>query len=328
MTEIASNPTDAVRYQRLNRGLLLGYAGSSLLAYFVLPLLTHQVSSAWAWGLLPLAIIANGYWATLHEAIHGQLLVRADSNRRAGRLLAILWGSSYRLLRFGHLMHHRFNRHRLDRPDSYDPAMTSRGKARLRFYAEMLGGLYVVELLTPLLYLLPARWVGRLVTTLYAGDEAPMPRLRALAEQALAGVKGMAEIRQDALIAWSLMVAGGIAWGPYWPAFLGFLLGRGLLVSLLDNVYHFGTPLDRVDYAYNLSLPRPLQRLFLNMNMHRLHHRRMQLPWWQLPRYFTADQEHYDGALIAGALRQLNGPLPIAPPSRPQAMAGRAPRVS
>lgn len=312
MTEIASNPGDAARYRRLNRALLTGYAGSSLAAYFGLPLLAHLVSPGWVWGLLPLALIANGYWATLHEAIHGQLLVRADSNRRAGRLLAILWGSSFRLLRFGHLMHHRFNRHRLDRPDSYDPAATSLATARLRFYGELLGGLYVVEVLTPLLYLLPRRWVGLLVSSLYAGDEAPMPRLRPLAEQALAGAKGIAEIRQDAVIAWSLIIVGGIAWGPYWPAFAGFLLGRGLLVSLLDNVYHFGTPLDRVDYAYNLSLPRPLQGLFLNMNMHRLHHRRMQLPWWQLPRYFTHDQEHYDDTLRAGALRQLKGPLPLS----------------
>ena len=228
-------------------------------------------------------------------------------------MLAILWGSSFRLLRFGHLMHHRFNRHKLDRPDSYDPTTTSPLTARLRFYGEALGGLYVVELLTPLLYLLPQPRVRALVLKLYAGNTAPMPRLRLLADQALAGPKGIAEIRQDALLAWSLLLAGLIAWGPYWPAFLSFVLGRGLLVSALDNVYHFRTPLDQVDYAYNLSLPRPLQSLFLNMNMHRVHHRRMHLRWWQLPGQFTADREQFDGSLALGALRQLAGPAPMAP---------------
>lgn len=314
MTEIASNGTlaadDATRFRRLNRVLLAFYAGSSLLAYFVLPTLAHVVDPRFVWGLLPLALIANGYWATLHEAMHGQLLAGADNNRRAGRALAILWGSSFRLLRFGHLTHHRFNRHKLDRPDSYDPAVSSVLAARLRYFGEVLGGLYVIEVLTPLLYLLPPVRVAKLVRAIYAGDEAPMPSLRPLAEQALTGSKGIAEIRQDAILAWLLMIGGGIAWGTSWPAFAAFLFARGFLVSVLDNVYHFRTPLDRVDYAYNLSLPGPLQRLFLNMNMHRVHHRRMQVPWWQLPYYFTTDQERYDGSLAAGALKQLSGPAP------------------
>jgi hypothetical protein len=172
----------------------------------------------------------------------------------------------------------------------------------------------VIEILTPMLYLLPRRWVQRLVRRIYAGDQAPMPRLRPLAEQTLAGAKGITEIRQDAVAAWLLIIAGILAWGSYWPAFLGFLLGRGLLVSALDNVYHFRTPLDLVDYAYNLSLPAPLRRLFLNLNMHRVHHRHMQAPWWQLPHYFAADHEHYDGSLLRGALRQLSGPIPISTP--------------
>ena len=305
---------DAAHYQRLNRALLLGYATSSLIAYLALPALVHFHGAAWAWGLLPLALAANGYWATLHEAIHGRLLIRAGSNRYAGRLLAILWGSAFHLLRFSHLMHHRFNRHKLDRLDSYDPATTSALTARLHFYGEMLGGLYVIEVVTPLLYLLPGNWVHNLVRTLYAGDDAPMPRLRLLAEQVLAGPKGIAEIRQDAFLASGLLILGAVAWGPYWPAFLGFVLGRGLLVSMLDNVYHFRTPLDRVDYAHNLSLPRPLQGLFLNMNLHRVHHRRMQLPWWQLQHQFTADREQFDGSLALGALKQLGGPAPMTPP--------------
>lgn len=317
MTDHPATAAELSRFRRINRQLFGFYAGSSLVAYFGLPLaiqLSAPVSSAWAWLLLPLTLIANGYWATLHEAIHGQLLTGAEANRRAGRVLAILWGSSFRLLRFGHLMHHRFNRHKLDRPDSYDPAVTGAGVARLRFFAEIFCGLYVIEVLTPLLYLLPRRLVGRIVSGLYSGDEAPMPRLRSLAEQALAGPKGIAEIRQDALAAALLIALALVAWGPLWPAFVAFLLGRGLLVSFLDNVYHFRTPLDQVDYAYNLSLPRPLQGLFLNMNLHRVHHRRMHLPWWQLPRQFTLEREHFDGTLLRGAVRQLTGPAAMASP--------------
>jgi fatty acid desaturase len=294
----------------LNLGLFVGYAGSTLLAYFALPVAVRLGTGSWALLLVPLVLVANGYWATLHEAIHGQLLHEPAVNRRAGRLLAVLWGSSFRLLRFGHLMHHRFNRHALDRPDCFDPALTSPAVARVRFYGEILGGLYLIEIFSPLLYLLPRAPVRRLVARVYAGTEMPMPRLRQLAEQTLATPQGIAEIRQDALLAWLLLLAAGIAWGPYWPAFVAFVLGRGLIVSFTDNVYHFRTPLDHVDFAYNFQLPRPLQALFMNMNLHRVHHRHMHAPWWQLPNFFAADQDHYDGSLIQGLARQVLGPAP------------------
>ena len=44
-------------------------------------------------------------------------------------LLAILHGSSFRLLRFGHLTHHSYNRFLRDRPDSFDPARRTRARA-------------------------------------------------------------------------------------------------------------------------------------------------------------------------------------------------------
>lgn len=313
MTALAQPSPAIVRtYDRLNIGLACAYAGSALAAYFLIPALMRWSDPAWIWLLIPLALVANGYWATLHEAMHGQLRPQSIANRRAGRVLAILWGSSFRMLRFGHLMHHRFNRHELDHPDCYDPARTTRVAASLRFYSEILGGLYLVEILTPLLYLLPQTMVRRLVGRLYAGDAAPMPQLRQLAERALAAPDNIREIRQDALAAWALIVLAFVAWGEYWPAFLGFFLGRGLLVSLVDNVYHFRTPLDDVDFAYNLRLPRPLQALFLNMNMHRVHHHNMHVAWWRLPDFFAANREAYDGSLIKGVIRQGLGPVAAA----------------
>lgn len=303
---------ELARYHRLNLALLTGHAGSALLAYFGLAFLARSSDPLWCWGLLPLMLLSNGYWATLHEAIHGQLLSGAKANRRAGRVLAILWGSSFRLLRFGHLMHHRFNRHKLDRPDVYDPGTTSALAARLRFFTELFGGLYLIEVLTPLFSLLPRPAVRHLVSRLYAGDE--MTRLRPLALQALSGEKGIAEIRQDGAAAVLLLAAGFLAWGPWWMAFAGFVAGRGLLVSLIDNVHHFRTPLDQVDYAYNLSVPAPLGLLLLNMNMHRVHHRHVQAPWWLLPRCFVTSHERFDDTLVNAALRQLSGP--VATPGR------------
>ena len=82
------------------------------------------------------------------------------------------------------------------------------------------------------------------------------------------------------------------------------------------DLYHFGTPIDRPDYARNLHLPAPLRLLILNMNMHRVHHQRPSLPWWALPVQFEANGDRYDAPLIASALVQFSGPIAI-PDLRP-----------
>ncbi len=89
-------------------------------------------------------------------------------------------------------------------------------------------------------------------------------------------------IRADALLAAALLIAAFAVFGSHWPLLLAFLAGRGALISIFDNVYHFGTPIDRPDYARNLALPRPLQlpvpehESRTAFTMDGLH------PWWAL----------------------------------------------
>lgn len=298
-------------YRRLNMSLFAAHAGATMFLFFGLPLLLLPLSLGWAWLLVPVALAGNGYWALLHEAIHGQLHPDQTVNRRLGAIMACLFGSSFRLLRFVHLMHHRFNRHRLDRPDVYDAAKTHPWLARLRFFGEAFGGLYAIEVLVPLFYWAPSSAVHRLLQRIYAGDDEPIPELRRLALQALGAPRCIRELRMDAAAVVGTAALALWCWGSHWPLILAFAVGRGALVSFLDNVYHFRTPIDRPDFAFNLSLPRPLQGLFLNMNLHRVHHHNMQLPWWRLPQQFVDAGESHDGKLMSGALAQLKGPAPI-----------------
>lgn len=313
----ATRPGDARdrRFRRLTGRIFLAQIVGALAAFFLLPIaLRLGAPGDLAWLLLPLALLANGYWATLHEAIHGHLFADGRRNRWGGRLLAILWGSSFRFLRFGHLSHHRFNRHPLDRPDWFDPRAQGALAARARFYAELLGGLYLLEVAVPMLFLLPKPWARRLLARVFAGEAAPLPVLRSLAAQNLGSDRAIAEIRNDALGVLAACALAILAWGPYWPAFALFLLGRGFFVSFLDNVYHFRTPIDRPDFAYNLALPGFLQAFILNMNLHRVHHRHMSLPWWRLSGHFAALGEHCEAPLWRMALRQFRGPLPQGEP--------------
>lgn len=111
--------------------------------------------------LLP-ALLTNSYWAVLHEALHGNLAAGPPENRFRGRLLAILFGTSFRLLRFAHLSHHRFNRHPLDCPEAYDPDRGGRRIAYPRFLGHILGGQYLGEVILPLLFWLPESGRGHL----------------------------------------------------------------------------------------------------------------------------------------------------------------------
>lgn len=302
------------RYQRLNLALGLAYAAASLTVLLLLPLLFRlqwlDVGLGWLCLALPVALLSNGFWALQHEAIHNLFAVDQVRNRRAGRLMAILFGSSFRVLRFGHLMHHRFNRHPLDCPDVYDPHTTSALKARSRFYAEVFGGLYLLEVFLPLLYWLPQPVIHRLLDRIYGGEDFRLKQLRQLARQSLGSSRAIAEIRQDGAAALILYAGAFILWGKWWAALLGFILIRATLISFLDNIYHFRTPVDRPDFAYNLALSRPLRALILNMNFHRVHHHHMHLPWWMLPRQFRAAQETFDRGYFNAALAQLRGPAP------------------
>ncbi|HWU56182.1 MAG TPA: fatty acid desaturase [Rhizomicrobium sp.] len=307
-------PRETSRYQRLNMVLGLTYAAATLAVLLILPAAfrLHLLDAAWGWFCiaLPVALVSNGFWALQHEAIHNLFAADQAVNRRVGRLMSVLFGSSFRVLRFGHLMHHRFNRHPLDCPDAFDPKTASAVKARIRFFTEIFGGLYLIEAFSPLLYWLPAPAIRRLLARIYGGDDLRLKQLHQLAGQALGSPRAIGEIRQDSAMVLALYGCAFALWGTHWLGLLIFILLRGMLISFLDNIYHFRTPLDRPDFAYNLQLARPFRALILNMNFHRVHHNNMHLPWWRLPLQFERSQETFDGGYFNAALAQFQGPAP------------------
>jgi fatty acid desaturase len=301
----------APRYRRINPWLLFVMAALTAAALFAIPMALLPRSAQWGWLLLPIALLTNSFRALHHEAIHGVFSSDRRINVLAGRMMAILLGSSFHVLRFGHLMHHRYNRNPVDRPDVYDPVRTTRAKARLPFLANLLFGLYLAELAAPLATWLPRPHIKRILDWIYAGDEASLRAIRAAAYRVFLEPRHLRAIRTDALLAATLIGMSALAFGRYWPMLLAFLAARAILISVLDNVYHYGTPVDRPDYARNLSLPAPLQLLLLNMNLHRAHHRRPAVPWWALPTQMRATNDGYDAPLLATAIAQFGGPIAV-----------------
>ncbi|HEX9443510.1 MAG TPA: fatty acid desaturase, partial [Candidatus Binatia bacterium] len=160
---IPQRSTDVAGLAALNFSLAAAHVLVNVGQFFILPVYGLPRSLWWALILLPFAALNNSFWALIHESIHDLLDPSRRVNTAAGRLLAVLFGSPFRLLRLTHLSHHKFNRSLKERgTEVYDPEKTSRWKAGLRHFGQILGGLYLSEVLTPLLFFLPRSLFQRL----------------------------------------------------------------------------------------------------------------------------------------------------------------------
>ncbi len=83
--------------------------------------------------------ITNVHWHLIHEAAHRILFSQSRLNEHAGYWLSVFFFSSFNALRFGHLLHHRTNRH-----EDLTEVYFGKRPPRLRYYAEILGGFFLI----------------------------------------------------------------------------------------------------------------------------------------------------------------------------------------
>lgn len=240
-------------------------------------------------------------WLLIHEAIHLKLRARRAGNDALGRLLSVLFGAPFHLLKVGHMTHHRHNRGALDTTELM-PHGTRRAWAwTLAYYARICGLLYVSEVLAPLAFV-AWRWTKRLVLR-----AARVPGLDAVLELFTRPVVNA--IRIDAAASFAL-IALIVVWHRDAPgALLALLAVRAFAVSYYDNAYHYGTDPEDTAAALNLSVPRWLGPFILNHNYHRVHHRYPVASWAALPGLFARDGDRFDRPLAAAAFDQMKGPL-------------------
>lgn len=296
---------------RLNLALAGLLAAANLFLFFGLPLLVMQ-DMRWSL-LLPLLVLTTpSLWSLIHEAIHGILHPGQKANDRIGRLLGVLFGSPFRLLRLGHLMHHRFNRTELDRTEVVADREAGGLRAGLFFYLRLMGGLYLAEAAASAAALLPRPLVAHAIAATFGAEGADGRSMRQAANRHLLEPGALRDLRLDGLAICVLYAAAFALWGPAWWILALAVLGRAFLISFFDNAYHYGTPLDDVLFSYNLRLPEPLAAVMLNFNLHAVHHRHPTLPWTALPPVFRDSGPGYEGGFLAVAARQFKGPLPLS----------------
>lgn len=292
-----------MKQEVLNLHLLMFFICLQTFQLFVLPAWLLPQNAYWGFLLLIPAVLTTSWWALIHEAIHGCMFSHKLSNRVSGRLLAILFGSPFDLLRWGHLLHHAYSRTERERPEVYMPHQGPVFWVKLNYYFRLLGGLYLFEVMGGLLLLLPQPILKRLVNKLSNSDNVVE-----LLWQKIMPVLTVARI--DAVL---ILLAYGLAFSVYgahaWML-LGALFLRGGLISLVDNLFHYDTPLDQTRYAHNLYLPAWLSRLVLHFNLHGVHHLYPHVSCWQLPQLHAASGQLYQGKWMRSMRAQFKGAIP------------------
>lgn len=290
----------------INLGLAVLYVAVNVFQFVFLPLRLLPVDLAWAWTLFPLAFLTNPYWSLIHEAIHEMFHSNRSVNMFFGRLLAILFGAPFRILRLSHLVHHKLNRLPVEGTEYYDRSTSSKARAAPGYYFQILLGLYLVEILSPVYFLLPRRCLLWFYHRFMRSDG-----VSGILMKNWLGAEALREIRFDGLLTLAWLALSVFCYGERWPLLLAALLARATLISFLDNVYHYGTPVSDVFFARNLRLPGAAAKLLLNFNLHGVHHVNPAIPWIDLPRALDAQGGKYHDDYFAAAVRQLRGPIAL-----------------
>lgn len=277
----------------------------------VLPLILRATPNAWlALTLLPVVLATPVHWGLVHEGIHGQLLRERRANERLARALAIGLALPFDAVRFGHLMHHRYTREPFDRPDVI-AARGSRWRRRAAYYARLLGGFYLMELLLPLLAFMPKPAARAIVTHGVGAQGEEGAQVQRLFANHAADPARRRRARRDWFMSIALYAAAFALYGAHWPVLLAAIYLRGLWLSLADNLPHYDVALDEPGRARDFRVPRVIGVMLMNHHLHRQHHLHPTLPWTALSALADQDDAKHNAAprahYLAAVLRQFRG---------------------
>ncbi len=271
--------------------------------FFIAPVLAIPYHSAFLAFLPLLALFTNQHWALLHECIHGGFPPNRRINNIVGRLLGIFFGASFTLLRIAHLLHHQVNRTDVEQLEIVRGKPTA--SRIVGYYFGLFFGLFLSEVIFTFIMLLPRPVLERIGHRFLNKKDFSSIAFATILKRP--GI--IVDIRIDALAILACLLVSFHLYAGYRWALLAFFAIRTVLVSFLDYVYHYGSPLGNPLQGYNLSLPPLASAFLLHFNLHGVHHRNPGVPWHKLPALFTETAAVYEGNYAAYLLRQLRGPI-------------------
>jgi fatty acid desaturase len=303
----------AVHYP-LNYALCGVHLVLNVFVLFGFPLLLLPRPGAALLILFAISCTSNGLFSVFHEAIHRSLapvarlpLIGLSMNDLLGRAVGIVFGSPFDFVGTAHVTHHSVNRTDDEHVEVYEASLPDAARRAIikGYYFFLLGGLYKAELLVPMILWLPRRIVQPRLERLFQGDAMASQVLRRIFRSSL----HLRAIRIDAALIAACIAVSAALYGRYWWILAIHFVIRALLISFLDYLYHYASPLGDRLHGYNLRLPRWLSPLILNFNYHGVHHRFPALPWRSLPRVFADERLVFDNGYVTQAVSQLRGPM-------------------
>ncbi len=273
--------------------------------FFLTPVLFHDSRLVLLTLALGVAIIfTNQLWALIHEGIHGLLLPERRSNNLLLSVLSIFFGSSSIFLRTVHLFHHRYSRSDSERVEIYT-AQESRVGVSVAYYSGLFWGLYFSELILPFIAFFPVNLLVKIRDRFFTTHSMASHVIGYLVRQP----RKLSIMRVELLGVLFVFSAALSFFGSNYSFFLAFLFVRAFLISFLDYVYHYGTPVGSNLHGKNLELPEVVSKFLLHFNFHGIHHQNPGLSWVELPKAFNEKKLKYDDQYVRAALEQINGPI-------------------
>ncbi len=129
------------------------------------------------------------------------------------------------------------------------------------------------------------------------------------AVNALLKPEALRQTRIDCALIVLIYRASAVAYGAHWYLLALMVFGRGAIISLMDNAYHYGTPADNSVAAKELKTPALLSAFVLNFNHHMTHHHHARLPWTALKRQHADNGGAYSQGMFAAIGEQFKGPV-------------------
>jgi fatty acid desaturase len=263
---------------------------------------------------LGFAAANNTIFCLLHECVHYGFHPSRRINDRAGVVFAAFFPTAFTIQRVSHFGHHRRNRTDVELYDYYLPHQ-SRWLKTYWIYCLLTGFYWAIIPVGALVYLLfplafrsqafrrgPARWWG---FEEFVRDIVEEPVARVWPEVLFTACMQVSMWR---LL--DLTLSGWLAC--YWVF--------GIVWSSLQYTDHAFSPRDVYEGAWNLRVWPVARAIFLNYNLHLVHHRRPDVPWIHLPLFVRPNDPAPSFSSIywplwrgAAAAPPGDGPAPLSP---------------
>jgi fatty acid desaturase len=263
-------------------------AGIAIAAMTIALVSLRTASQASHWMVVAAAAMVfsfanNTIFSLMHECVHGVFHPNRRVNEFAGVIFAAFFPTAFEIQRISHFGHHRRNRSDAELYDYYLPH-ESRWLKTYWVYCLLTGFYWSIIPVAVLIYLL-APWVFR--SRVFRDGPA---RLWGFSEF----VRDISDapvstIWPQALFTAVFQITAWVALDLDWVGWLACYWAFGVNWSSVQYSDHAWSPRDTHEGAWNLRFWPVTQAIFLNYNLHLVHHRRPGIPWNQLPSHVRLD---------------------------------------